>query len=554
MTTIDFRDLPSGSAGISKIFNDYLYDFPKVRKYFSHDFHSLDSLHSHFPNIQKSSEHRQKLVEILTEQNTKFGCGQRTLDNIRLLKDQHAFCVVTGQQVGILGGPLYTLYKTLTAIRLARELSAKFLEHKFVPIFWLEGEDHDFEEINNTLLLTQENATVRIEYLPDNKPVEKNLGAVGELILGKSIGLLFEQIEKSLQQSEFRDRVLSLAKSAYKEGHSLNSAFVIWMNSLLGGVGENPDADPGLIYVSTNDKEAKRLLSPIFAKELEGFPQTSQLIIDQSAELEKEYHAQIKPKAINLFLFHKGGRYLIEPRENDFSLKGTRHFLTKDELLRIATETPELLSPNVVLRPICQDTLFPTAAYIAGPSEIAYFAQLKSVYEYFDIPMPLIYPRMSATIVEQKLLNVLEKYELELVSVYESRDDLNARVVNYISEVSLEELFGSSKKKIEEILNEMKFGLNYVDSTLLDLLESTRDKIEHHIQILHEKAIAAQSRRHATAIKQIDRLVNTLVPGGTLQERELNILYFMNKYGVDFPRSLSDRLQIDMLAHQIIEL
>lgn len=554
MTSIDFRDLPQTPGGFSKLFNDYLYNFPKVKQLYASDFHSLENVKWHVERIQKSHDHRSRLCDILIEQNRQFGCSEKLIGTIELLRDDNTFCVVTGQQVGILGGPLYTIYKSFTAIKLAEQLAQVFPDYKFLPIFWLEGEDHDFAEINQITLLNQENIPTKVEYLTDNQPLEKNIGAVGEVVLDSSLESFLSQLEKTLPSSEFRPPLLENVRQSYTSGRTLNHAFVHWLSRLISGAQPEQSSPPQMIYISANDKRIKQLLSPIFLKELQEFPKASRLVIDQSALLEKEYHAQIKPKALNLFLFHKGGRYLIEPREQDFSLKGTRYFPTRDELLRIAAETPELLSPNVVLRTICQDTLLPTAMYVAGPSEIAYFAQLKPLYEYYGITMPMIYPRASMTIVEQKLQTVLEKYELQLTDAFGRREKLNNRVIDLLSEVNLDTLFSHATKRVGELTGELEFGLNYIDSTLKGTLETTRSKIESQLHVLKEKAAAAQRRKHEIALRQIDKVSNNIFPNGKLQERELNIVYFLNKYGPEFTKSLYGRLQINLFAHQVIEL
>lgn len=554
MPSIDFRQLPLTAGGLSNLFNDYLYDFPKVKQFYPSDFHLLENVRPQIEKAHKSADHRSMLADILKEQNISFGCGEKTLENIRLLRDEKTFCVVTGQQVGILGGPLYTLYKTSTIIKLAQRLGKLYPEYNFVPVFWLEGEDHDFAEANHITLLSHENLPIKIEYLPDIRPLEKNIGAVGEIVLDNSFQSFLSRVEKTLPSSEFRTQLLTLVSESYRTGRTFNQSFAHWIGKLCVDDTADGPSETGVVFLSSHDKRIKKMLAPIFLRELEEFPHTSQLVIDQSAQLEKDYHAQIKPKAMNLFLFHKGGRYLIEPRENDFSLKGVRYYLTRDELMRIATETPEMLSPNVVLRTICQDTLLPSVAYVAGPSEIAYFAQLKPVYKYFSVEMPMIYPRASATIVEQKLQHVLEKYQLELIDFFSNRERLNARVIDLLSEVNLDELFTNSGKQMEEVLGEMKFGLNYIDPTLLGALETTRAKMESQLHVLKEKAAAAQRRRHEIALKQIDKVMNSVSPNGSFQERELNILHFMNKYGLEFPRWLFSRLQIDVFAHQVIEL
>ncbi len=554
MPSIDFRSLPTSSGGFSKLFIDYLYDFAKVRQFYASDFHSMQNILLHLEKARKGSEHRSLLVEVLKEQNASFGCDEKTLTNIESLRDQKTFCVVTGQQVGILGGPLYTLYKGITAVKLARRLGTAYPEYKFVPVFWMEGEDHDFAEANTVTLLTRENLPTRIQYLIDGKPLEKNIGAVGEIILDASLELFLAQIETALPNSEFRSQLMELVGRSYFKKCTFNQAFAHWLSKIFGNGEQSGDGDTGLVFISSNDKRIKRVLSPIFLKELQEFSQTSQLVINQSAQLEKEYHAQIKPKALNLFLFHKEGRYLIEPRDGEFSLKGIRYYPTKDELLRIATETPEMLSPNVVLRTICQDALLPTVAYVAGPSEVAYFAQLKPVYEYYEVPMPMIYPRASATILEQKLQIVLEKYQLKLADFFGSRERLNARVIKILSEIQLDELFSNTEQRMGEVLNEMKFGLNYIDSTLLGSLENAHSKMKAQLLVLKEKAAAAQHRKHEVALRQVDKVMNSVFPNGNFQERELNILHFMNRYGVDFPGRLFNELRIDTFDHQVFEL
>jgi bacillithiol biosynthesis cysteine-adding enzyme BshC len=318
------------------------------------------------------------------------------------------------------------------------------------------------------------------------------------------------------------------------------------MNALFG--------DQGLVFISANHPALKKILSPLFIREVTEFPKTSQIVINQSAELEKKYHAQIKAKSINLFMFHKGGRYLIEPRENDFSLKGTRHFLQRDELLKIATETPELLSTNVILRPIAQDILLPTVAYVAGPAEVAYHAQLKPVYEYLDVLQPVIFPRASGSFLEERLRRAMEKYGLTLSEFLDDVDKVTAKVVGQISEVKIDQIFGNAANRILESLNELKYGLKEIDPTLLGALEGASSKIDINIGVLKEKAAAAQKRRNEVAVRQIEKAARGLLPDGSLQERNISILHYLNKYGPDLVEWLMAEMDINGFKHQALEL
>jgi bacillithiol biosynthesis cysteine-adding enzyme BshC len=548
MDWIDYRQLPATAGGFSQLFFDYVYDFDEVRAFFPSNVRSNASYDAIIQTQAKRTLDRETLVHVLREQNSAFGSATRTFENIELLRKPTTLAVVTGQQVGLFGGPLYTIFKTITAIKLAERLKAKFPSYDFVPIFWLEGEDHDFLEMNNIVLLDGENRPVKIEYLHGDEVPERNLGPIGELRFDGSLEKTYEKLASVLQQTDFTQQLMAMVRSAYATGSTFNHAFAAWMNLLF--------ADYGLVFLYSNHAALKRLLSPLFVKEVSTFPKTSQLVIAQSAELEERYHAQVKPKSLNLFLFHKGGRYLIQPREGekDFSLKGTRHFLSPEELLRIATETPELLSPNVILRPIAQDTLLPTVAYIAGPSEVAYHAQLKPVYEFFEVPQPVIYPRASASFVEERLLRAMEKYGLDMLQFMEDPNKVATRVSEQISSIKIDDLFANANTAIRTALNEMRYGLKEIDPTLIAALENVQGKIDQNMNVLKEKAFAAQRRRNDTAVRQIERAASGLLPNGNLQEREVSILHYMNKYGLDLVKRIAGELDIAAFKHQLLTL
>ncbi|MEK7251555.1 MAG: bacillithiol biosynthesis cysteine-adding enzyme BshC [Bacteroidota bacterium] len=546
MDWIDYRQLPPTAGGFSQLFFDYVYDFDEVKKFFPYNFRENNSYNKIIKLQEKRPIDRATLTRVLRDQNAGFGSSEKAFDNIALLERPSTFAVVTGQQVGMFGGPLYTIFKTVTAIKFAERLKAKFPSLDFVPVFWLEGEDHDFAEMNNISLLDGESRPVKIEYLHGGEMPERNLGPIGELTFDGSLEQTYTQIEATLQKSDFTPALLAALKHTYAIGKTFNQAFVGWMNVLF--------ADYGLVFLSPNNPELKRLLSPVFVKEISEFPTTTQIVIAQSAELEEQYHAQVKPKSLNVFMFHKGGRYLIQPRdgETDFSLKGTRHFIQPDELLKIATETPEMLSANVVLRPIAQDTLLPTVAYVAGPSEVAYHAQLKPVYEYFGLPQPVVYPRASASFVEERLLRAMEKYGLDILEFMEDIKNVTTKVSEQISSIKLEEMFGNANNSIRSALNEMKFGLKEIDPTLIAALENVQSKMDSSLNALKEKSISAQKRRNETAVRQIEKAASGLLPNGSLQEREISILYYMNKYGPDLVKLISGELDIAAFKHQLL--
>ncbi|MGH2568504.1 MAG: bacillithiol biosynthesis cysteine-adding enzyme BshC, partial [Bacteroidota bacterium] len=463
MNWIDYSEFPTDNAALSKLFLDYIADYPTLQQYYNGNFRENHDWQHCLEQVCRRPIDRSAIAHILSAQNRNFHCGVRTLANIDALMNDNTVAIVTGQQVGLFTGPLYTIYKTLTVLKLVEKLGTTFPDHHFVPVFWLEGEDHDYNEVNSIQLMNSTNDLVKFEYHLQGKTPGKNLGAVGTLELDDNIEPFFASVEEALIQTEFRPKVVGLFKTAYQQGMTFNRAFVHLMNDLL--------EDSGLIFLDPNDPEVKKLVAPIFKKDLEETPKLCQLVIDQSAELEKNYHAQIKPKPVSLFLFHEGGRYLLEPREDGYGLKGTRKHVTKDYIQDVLLNSPHLLSPNVMLRPICQDTLLPTAAYVAGPSEIAYFAQLKPLYQEFGIHEPIIYPRASLTVLEEKVEKVLTRFQITVTDFFRDVELIKQRVAEEISDVKIEELFSNTVKEIEESMGSMREGIQTIDPTLLGALD-----------------------------------------------------------------------------------
>jgi bacillithiol synthase len=543
---IDYRDLRSVGGTYSPLFVDYVSDFSKVQQFYHWNFRNENHWKTLLKRVTERSIDRSSLVKILGEQNRNFHCGVRTLANIDALLNDNTVAIVTGQQVGLFTGPLYTILKTLTTLKLVEQLAERYPEYNFVPVFWLEGEDHDYEEVNSIQVVTAANEIAEMKYELKPPSDDENLGAVGKIEFDETIDSIFAGLDQSLVQTEFKPKVLELFRTAYQKGMTFNRAFAHLLNVLL----ENS----GLVFLDPNDKEVKKLLAPLFQRELAETPKFCQLVVDQSAELEKQYHAQIKPKSLNLFFFHRGGRYLLEPRPDDYTLKGTRQHLTKEFVTEAAKNTPELFSSNVVLRPICQDWLLPTLAYVGGPAEIAYFAQLKPLYEAVNIPCPIVYPRASATIMEEKAEKVLERFSVSLLDLLTDVERVKEKVAGQVAELNLDEVFGGTFLTVQEAFDGIKSAMQDIDLTLVGALDNVAKKTISNVEGLKEKAVAAQKRQHEVSLRQIDKAASIVFPKGGFQERELNVVYFLNKYGMEFLRWLYGELKIDIFKHQVIRL
>lgn len=444
-----------------------------------------------------------------------------------------------------MGGPLYTIYKIITAIKLASQLNERFSDFNFVPVFWMESDDHDFNEVHKINVLNNDNNIVTIKYKEDVSDDEIR-PSVGNLIFDESLNEFITQLEQSLRNTEFKDGIISKVKEIYQPGRTFKQCFrdlLFWLFD-----------EFGLIIFDPSTTEVKKALTPIFLTEINNFRIHTQKLVAVSATLEEVYHAQVKVKPVNLFYHIDNGRHSIEPVDEIFKLKRKRKQFTREEIITEINEHPERFSPNVLLRPITQDYLFPTAFYIAGPSEVSYFAQIHPLYEFFEIEPPVIYPRSSATLIEKSVLSFMEKYDLTMRDVFLGSEQLKEKILSTVAENNIEEIFDNAVKNVNLIFDDLKEKLFSVDKTISDSTNRYREKVLYSINELKSKAEKAHESRFEVILRQISKLSNLLYPNENLQERELNYFYFANKFGDNFHRKLYEELSISEFEHQIIEI
>jgi bacillithiol biosynthesis cysteine-adding enzyme BshC len=539
---INFSDIP----GHQNLFLDYLYEFENVSDFYTYDFRNRENYLKIFKNI---TENRRNLSpdisSVISEQYSNLAPTELTEKNIKKLSDKKTLAIVTGQQLGILGGPLYTFYKIITAIKLSRFLSERYDDYNFVPVFWLEGDDHDFNEVRSIKIIDEKNSLSTIGY-KEQVEEDDSKQSVGFIKFDSSITDFFNNLSNGLKETEFKASLIEGLKDFYNEGKTFKEAFRDLVFRYFDKY--------GLIIFDPQEIEAKRLLKPIFKKEITDFRLHTEKLVHLSATLEELYHAQVKVKPVNLFLMVDEGRHSIEPVENEYRLRRKRKSFTQEQILELLENEPEKFSPNVLLRPICQDYLLPTAFYIGGPSEISYFAQIKPLYEFYDIVPPIIYPRSSATILENPIANILEKHTVDINDIFIDVENVKKKIINSVEESSIDEMFDGLTKHVETAFDELKEKLIDLDKTIADSSNRYRDKIFGSINELKAKAEKAQQKKYEATLRQIDRAAVNLFPNSNLQERELNFVYFVNKYGEDFMKKIFDELQINKFEHQVIML
>ena len=524
-----------------KLYKDFLYDFPKVETFYSGDYQKGKTYSDIFCQLDKKTFPRDEIVSLLARQNKNLGCSEKTLENIRLLEKAGSYCVFTGQQVGIFGGPLYTFYKAISAIKLAKSFSQKFGKN-LIPLFWLASDDHDFEEVKSIGLLDKENNFVQLDYLPREDVSGKSMSKIS---LDENIEKLLSQLKDCFFQTEFEDDIFKKLKDLYHPGGKITQAFASWLSFLLGKY--------GLVIIDPSDAEFKRLALTVFLKEIENPKKINQLLQKTNLNLESlGYHLQVhKTEDLANFFMDEGKRVRVKIADEKFILEGTDKKLSGDELKKIIQEDPSRISPNVILKTVVQSYVFPTAIYVGGPGEISYYAQTKEIFEFFDVGMPVIYPRASLTLVEPKIEKILEKYSLPFTQLSFDVENAITQVMRKNLPHSLEKSLKETKEGIQKDLNSLEKAIRF-DPTLEKTLKTTKNKIEFELKNLEKKILQSHKKQNQIISDQIHKAKSHLFPNGKLQERGISILPFLVKYGFEIVDYLYDEIDINVKDHRIL--
>ena len=530
---------------IRRLAADYAYDFRSVAPFFSGDPADRAAWADAIARTQAYERRRDEIAAVIASQQERRQAPARAREAARLLADGRTVAVVTGQQAGLFGGPLFTLLKALTALKLADQVAR---DHNVpaVAVFWIDAEDHDWEEVRSCTVF-DEALTPRSVSLPARPGVEP--APVATVRLDNSVLDVLAEIERTLAPTEFRSSIVAALRRAYTPGIGMADAFGRWIEEVLG--------ERGLIVYDSADPASKPLVGQVFARELSMPGQTVKLAALAGSDLTaRGYHAQVHALDDSLALFHlnqeDGSRRAIRQQDGRF-LVGD-HQYPAATLVTQATERPAGFSPNVLLRPIVQDTLFPTICYVAGPNELAYLGQLRGVYAHFGVPMPLFYPRATATILDSAALRFLTKYKLPLEAL-QAQDEaaLNELLKTQIPPV-VDEAFVASAQAIDTQMTRLIQTLPSLDPTLEGAARSTLERMQRDLQTLHGKMIQAAKRRDETLRRQFIHARALAFPGGHAQERTIGFVSFLNQYGPALVDRLDEELPLDLGRHWIVTI
>jgi bacillithiol biosynthesis cysteine-adding enzyme BshC len=538
--SIDVRRFP----WIRPLVSAYSSDFSSVSSLFAGNPADASAWKQTIARVQKSPRDRAGFARVVASQLERRGAPAHSRAAAARLADATTVAVVTGQQAGVFGGPLYTLLKAITAIQLARKVSA---EHGIaaIPVFWVEAEDHDWDEVRSAHVLDGE---LQLRTITLGELEGAGQRPVAALALDARVGETLAELEGALASTEFTSELLTRLRRHYQAGVPMGTAFARWMDDLLGRF--------GLVVFEGADPAAKPFVAGLFGRELEVPCHTACLAKEAGEAMRALGHApQVDPSedSVALFYIGDGARQSIKRKEGGGYLIGSATH-EAEALRREAAEHPERFSPNVLLRPVVQDRLFPTICYVAGPSELAYQAQLGSIYGAFGVEVPLLYPRANATILDSAAVRFMERSQIPIEALHLQGETALNQLLESQLPPSLEPALQQLAKEIGSRLEDLKQIVAVVDPTLTGAADTTRDRMLETAKTLHSKIIQASKKKDETLRRQFTRTQSLAFPGGEPQERAVDLPFFLNKYGPALTDRLMETLPLDMGFHHVITL
>ena len=501
---IDYKD----TGYFSRTLVDYIQQDGKLAPFYQYG-PDIDGIKKAVEDRKSNSYNRAVLVSELSKQYEALEISEKLKQNLSLLSKENTYTITTAHQPNIFTGPLYFVYKILHAIRLAESLQKELPAYNFVPVYYMGSEDADLDELG-TININGKAYTWNT----------KQSGAVGRMKVDKAFIKLIDEIEAQVSVLPFGKELTTKFRKAYNEGKSIQSATLELVNDLFG--------EYGLIVLIPDNAALKKLFVPVIRKELE--EQFSHKIVAETlAELEKHYKVQAGGREINMFYLINDKRERIEVEAGLYEVKNLGLKFTLEEILKELDAHPERFSPNVILRGTLQETILPNIAFIGGGGELAYWLELKKVFQAINVPYPVLIVRNSFLLVENEWSKLTEKTGLPVKELFYTEHELMNRIVALHSNNSVK--LNGELGKLEEFYNDIMQMATKVDNTLHDHVAALKTRSLQKLQELEKKMLRAEKRKFDTELQRIKKIKSILFPKDSLQERVENITGLYSLFG-----------------------
>lgn len=519
-TCVRQSELPS----ISRLFSDVLYHPDRTEPFYRHPIRDLEAFRASANQIQFSSGQRAALISALQVQNSPSPALDR-------LAQPGTVAVMTGQQVGLFSGPSYTIYKVLHAVKTAAWLTENGIPA--VPVFWLATEDHDFAEVNHAWVFNRDHRPEKLEMrrAVSGQPVG------GVTLLAPPV----RELRAALHGFEFGEEVADLVEETYRAGSTMGKAFGELLRRLL--------AEFDVLQVDPMLPAFRELAAPAIRAAVEASPELSTRLLQRNRELaEAGYHAQVhvEDHTSLVFLLENGKRLALRRHEGDFILN-SRRFTAADLMDRAAS-----LSPNALLRPVVQDSMMPTVAYIGGPAEIAYLAQSQVIYDIVLGRMPVVLPRTGFTILDARSVKLMDRYGLCLPDFFQGEEPLRQRISAKLVPPRLTGALREATAAVDGAVARLRSDLAGFDPTLALALDRSAKKIQYQIAKIERKSGREAMLRDERASRDADSLYGLIYPERHLQERLYSILPFLAKHGLDLIGHIYRSIELECSDHRLM--
>jgi len=527
----------------SRLFADYCRGAGGVRDLIPRHFRDPGAFAAQARLLDGRSYDRRSLCGVLKEQNEHFGAAAPALAAIARLENPAAVVAIGGQQAGLFGGPLYTMHKALTILETARRAEAE-LGRPVVPLFWIASEDSDLAEVDHAWITDRDGALDALR-MPSGAPAKI---PVSRIRLGEAVGPLLDRLAAALPEGDPAARVMADLRAAYTPGRTYPQAFAAWMAARFSPM--------GLALVDPADSRLKRLAHGLFDTEITGRSPVSSAVLEQTARLRAAgYEPQIELRDGFLTLFHQDpARDAITVTPRGFELKASGRRFTPGELSDLLERSPETFTPNAVMRPLFQDTMFPTLAVILGPAEVAYFCQLTLAYERMGIPMPLLVPRCSVTLVEYRVERLRQKLDVTLEQVLQRGERLIDDILRRDIPPGLTGRIAEGRARAEDTWKALVEELDRLDPTLHRTALIGAARAASQFDFIERKIAQAARRKNELLRRQVQRLTASLAPRGGLQERTLCAPPLLGTYGDRVMEAASSVIDPFVLEHRAVVL